>query len=47
MMLTLIDTRTGEAVRVTLKPEFFEKALNSLFVQKEERVYYLRMSPLK
>ena len=34
MMLTLIDTRTGEAVRVTLKPEFFEKALNSPFVQK-------------
>ena len=33
MMLTLIATRTGEAVRVTLKPEFFEKALRAGMTQ--------------
>ena len=47
MALMLIDTRTGKAVRVSLKPEFFEKALNSLFVQKKKRVYCLRISPPK
>jgi formylmethanofuran dehydrogenase subunit E len=34
MAFTLIDTRTGSAVRASLKPEFFEKALSSPFVQK-------------
>src|SRR4030042_3171075 len=36
MAFTLIDTRTNRAVRVSLKPEFFEKALNSPFVQKRK-----------
>ncbi len=34
MAFTLIDVITGRAVRVFLKPEFFEKALQSPFVQK-------------
>jgi formylmethanofuran dehydrogenase subunit E len=34
MAFTLIDARTGRAVRASLKPEFFEKALSSPFVQK-------------
>jgi formylmethanofuran dehydrogenase subunit E len=33
MAFTLIDQQTGRAVRVSLKPEFFEKALASPFVQ--------------
>jgi formylmethanofuran dehydrogenase subunit E len=36
MAFTLFDTRTGKAVRVSLKPEFFEKALSSPFVQKRK-----------
>ncbi len=36
MAFTLIDARTGKAVRVSLKPEFFEKALSSPFVQKRK-----------
>jgi formylmethanofuran dehydrogenase subunit E len=36
MAFTLIDVRTGRAVRVSLKPEFFEKALSSPFVQKRK-----------
>jgi formylmethanofuran dehydrogenase subunit E len=36
MAFTLSDARTGRAVRVSLKPEFFEKALNSPFVQKRK-----------
>lgn len=36
MAFTLIDTATGRAVRVSLKPEFFEKALASPFVQKRK-----------
>ncbi len=36
MAFTLIDARTGRAVRVSLKPEFFEKALSSPFVQKRK-----------
>jgi len=36
MAFTLIDTKTGKAVRVSLKPDFFEKALNSPFVQKRK-----------
>ena len=36
MAFTLIDVKTGRAVRVSLKPEFFEKALQSPFVQKRK-----------
>ncbi len=36
MAFTLIDERTGQAVRVSLKPDFFEKALSSPFVQKRK-----------
>lgn len=36
MAFTLIDTETGKAVRVSLKPDFFEKALSSPFVQKRK-----------
>jgi formylmethanofuran dehydrogenase subunit E len=46
MAFTLIDTKTGKAVRVSLKPEFFEKALNSPFVQKrKEGVFPQDISP--
>ena len=37
MAFTLIDMRTGKAVRVSLKPEFFEKALGSPFVQERKK----------
>jgi formylmethanofuran dehydrogenase subunit E len=36
MAFTLIDTATDRAVRVSLKPEFLEKALSSPFVQKRK-----------
>ncbi len=36
MAFTLIDQRTGKAVRVSLKPDFFEKALASPFIQKRK-----------
>jgi formylmethanofuran dehydrogenase subunit E len=36
MAFTLIDQRTGRAVRVSLKPDFFEKALASPFVQQRK-----------
>jgi formylmethanofuran dehydrogenase subunit E len=36
MAFTLIDQRSGRAVRVSLKPDFFEKALASPFVQKRK-----------
>ena len=36
MAFTLIDAGTRRAVRVSLKPEFFEKALQSPFVQKRK-----------
>jgi formylmethanofuran dehydrogenase subunit E len=36
MAFTLIDQQTGRAVRVSLKPDFFEKALGSPFVQKRK-----------
>ncbi len=36
MAFTLIDNQRGKAVRVSLKPEFFEMALNSPFVQKRK-----------
>jgi len=31
--ITLVDLKTGKAVRVSMQPAFFEKALNSEFVQ--------------
>lgn len=37
MAFTLVDTKSGNAVRVSLKPEFFEKALNSPFVQERKK----------
>jgi formylmethanofuran dehydrogenase subunit E len=36
MAFTLIDVQKKRAVRVSLKPEFFEKALQSPFVQKRK-----------
>jgi len=36
LAFTLIDTATGRAVRVSLKPGFFQKALQSPFVQKRK-----------
>ncbi len=36
MAFTLIDQKTGRAVRVSLKPDFFEKALVSPFVQNRK-----------
>ena len=36
MAFTLIDARTGRAVRVSLKPEFFAQALQSPFVQQRK-----------
>lgn len=36
MAFTLIDTRRNKAVRVSLKPGFFEKALQSPFVQQRK-----------
>ena len=36
MAFTLIDQTTGKTVRVSLKPDFFEKALASPFVQKRK-----------
>jgi formylmethanofuran dehydrogenase subunit E len=37
MAFTLVEAKTGKAVRVSLKPEFFEKALNSPFVQERKK----------
>ncbi len=37
MAFTLVDTKRGKAVRVSLKPEFFEGALRSPFVQQRRR----------
>ena len=36
MAFTLIDAKSGRAVRVSLKPEFFSKALKSPFVQQRK-----------
>ena len=36
MAFTLIDARSGRAVRVSLKPQFFAKALASPFVQQRK-----------
>ena len=45
MAFTLIDARTGKAVRVSLKRKFSEKALSSPPVQKEKKGYCLRTDP--
>jgi len=37
MAFTLVDNATDRAVRVSLKPEFFEKMLQSPFVQKRKQ----------
>lgn len=37
MAFTLVDTKTGRAVRVSLRPEFFEKALQSPFVTERKK----------
>ncbi len=37
MAFTLIDTRRGKSVRVSLKPDFFAKAINSPFVQRRKQ----------
>src|SRR5512136_2864877 len=37
MAFTLIDAKSGKAVRVSLKPAFFEKALQSPFVQERKK----------
>jgi len=37
MAFTLIDNKTGRSVRVSLKPEFFAKTLNSPFVQQRKK----------
>jgi formylmethanofuran dehydrogenase subunit E len=36
MAFTLIDQKTGRAVRVSIKPDFFEKTLASPFVQQRK-----------
>jgi formylmethanofuran dehydrogenase subunit E len=36
MAFTLVDAKTGKAVRVSLKPEFAEKMVQSPFVQKRK-----------
>jgi len=36
MAFTLIDNKTGRSIRVSLKPEFFAKTLNSPFVQERK-----------
>jgi formylmethanofuran dehydrogenase subunit E len=36
MAFTLIESKTGRSVRVSLKPEFFNKALKSPFVQQRK-----------
>jgi len=37
MAFTLIDAKSGNAIRVSLKPGFFEKALQSPFVQERKK----------
>ncbi len=37
MGFTLTNTKTGRSVRVSIKPDFFEKALNSPFVQERKK----------
>jgi len=37
MAFTLIEAKSGKGIRVSLKPEFFEKALQSPFVQERKK----------
>ena len=37
MAFTLIDVKSGRAIRISLKPDFFEKALQSPFVQERKK----------
>ena len=37
MAFTLIDAKSGRGIRVSLKPGFFEKALQSPFVQERKK----------
>ena len=37
MAFTLTDAKSGRSVRVSLKPDFFEKALNSPFVRERKK----------
>ena len=37
MAFTLIDAKSGKRIRVSLKPGFFEKALQSPFVQERKK----------
>jgi formylmethanofuran dehydrogenase subunit E len=37
MAFTLTDVKSGRSVRVSLKPDFFEKALDSPFVQERKK----------
>jgi formylmethanofuran dehydrogenase subunit E len=37
MAFTLTEAKTGDSVRVSLKPEFFERAVNSPFVQQRKQ----------
>lgn len=37
MAFTLIDVKAGKSVRISLKPDFFEGALNSPFVQQRAK----------
>ncbi len=37
MAFTLIDAKSGKSIRVALKPGFFEKALQSPFVQERKK----------
>ncbi len=36
MAFMLIDKKIGKSVRISLKPDFFEKPLTSPFVQKRK-----------
>jgi formylmethanofuran dehydrogenase subunit E len=37
MAFTLIEAKSGKGIRVSLKPDFFEKALQSPFVQERKK----------
>jgi len=47
MAFTLIDAGSGRAIRVSLRPEFFEKALQSPFVQKRKEGVLPQEIPLE
>lgn len=43
MAFTLIEAKSGRAVRVSLKPEFFSKALNSPLFSNVRQVWHRRI----